>query len=106
MRLDLYLQGHFLWNAGRTISVYLEERADELVKNKSVLELGAGAGLPSLMCALHGASHTVVTDYPDAALIENLQYNIEHCDILLKSSNLVAEVCDICNPLLDVTNMF
>ena len=91
--LDLHTQGHFLWNAGRTISAYIEERSEELVKGKTVLELGAGAGLPSLVCALNGASHTVVTDYPDAELIDNLRYNIKHCDLLPNPSNIVAEVC-------------
>ncbi|KAF1849397.1 uncharacterized protein K460DRAFT_376042 [Cucurbitaria berberidis CBS 394.84] len=85
------LWGHFLWNAGRTISAFLEERADGLVKGKTVLELGAGAGLPSLVCALNGASRTVVTDYPDAELIDNLRYNIEHCDLLPKPHKVVAE---------------
>jgi len=80
-----------LWNAGRTISAYLEERAGDLVKDKTVLELGAGAGLPSLVCALNGASQTVVTDYPDPDLIENLQYNIDHCDLLTKPPRIVAE---------------
>ncbi|KAH7385989.1 putative methyltransferase-domain-containing protein [Pyrenochaeta sp. MPI-SDFR-AT-0127] len=85
------LWGHFLWNAGRKISAYLEERSDELVKGKSVLELGAGAGLPSLVCALNGASQTVVTDYPDAELVENLRYNIENCILLPQPLNIVAE---------------
>lgn len=70
----------------------MEERADELVKGKTVLELGAGAGLPSLVCALNGASQTVVTDYPDAELIDNLRYNIDHCNLLSKPPRVVAEV--------------
>jgi len=85
------LWGHFLWNAGRTIAAYLEEHADSLVKGKTVLELGAGAGLPSLVCALSGAEQTVVTDYPDADLIQNLQYNIEHCRLLPKPPRIAAE---------------
>lgn len=85
------LWGHFLWNAGRTISDYLEDKADDLVKGKTVLEFGAGAGLPSLVCALSGASQVVVTDYPDADLIENLQYNVDHCDLLPKTSKVVAK---------------
>ncbi|KAF2181960.1 hypothetical protein K469DRAFT_729094 [Zopfia rhizophila CBS 207.26] len=85
------LWGHFLWNAGRTISTYLEERADEIIKEKTVLELGAGSGLPSLICALSGAAQVVVTDYPDADLIDNLRYNIQHCESLPKSSKIVAE---------------
>ncbi|KAI4688029.1 uncharacterized protein J4E84_004957 [Alternaria hordeiaustralica] len=85
------LWGHFLWNAGRTISEYLEENAKELVENRTVLELGAGAGLPSLVCALNGAAQTVVTDYPDAELVENLQYNVDHCELLPKPPKIVAE---------------
>ena len=48
-------KGHLLWNSGRTVADYLEERADELVKDKNILELGAGAGLPSLICARRSA---------------------------------------------------
>ncbi|KIW03633.1 uncharacterized protein PV09_05385 [Verruconis gallopava] len=73
------LWGHFLWNAGRTIADYLEENASEYVKGRNILELGAGAGLPSLICALNGANRVIVTDYPDPELIENLKTNIEQC---------------------------
>lgn len=59
--------------------------------DKTVLELGAGAGLPSLVCALNGARQTVVTDYPDADLIENLRYNIAHCNLLPNPRKIVAE---------------
>lgn len=50
------LWGHLLWNAGRATSEYLERHAADLVHGKTVLELGAGAGLPSLVCAMRGAS--------------------------------------------------
>ncbi|RAL59214.1 hypothetical protein DID88_006669 [Monilinia fructigena] len=42
----------------------------------SLLELGAGAGLPSLTCASLRAKKVVVTDYPDVDLIVNLRKNI------------------------------
>lgn len=48
-----------------------------LVKDKTVLELGAGAGLPSLVCAEMGARKVVVTDYPDPDLVENLRLNVD-----------------------------
>ncbi|TAQ89437.1 hypothetical protein B7494_g2202 [Chlorociboria aeruginascens] len=70
------LWGHHLWNAGRLISNYLETNPS-FVKNKTVLELGAGAGLPSLVCVVLGATKVVVTDYPDADLVKNLWANIE-----------------------------
>jgi len=72
------LWGHLLWNAGQVIAKYIEDNALEVAAHRTVLELGAGAGLPSLICALHGAKKVVVTDYPDTDLVENLQYNINH----------------------------
>ncbi|KAK0254423.1 Protein N-terminal and lysine N-methyltransferase efm7 [Friedmanniomyces endolithicus] len=70
------LWGHLLWNAGRTVANYLEANSTTLIRHKSVLELGAGAGLPSLVSVLNGASCVVVTDYPEEALVENLRVNI------------------------------
>jgi len=78
------LWGHHLWNAGRLIAHYLESHSALLTSPspKTVLELGAGAGLPSLVCAILGAQKVVVTDYPDAELISNLQHNIDNCPLL------------------------
>jgi nicotinamide N-methyltransferase len=64
-----------------------------------VLELGAGAGLPSIVCALNGATQVVVTDYPDAELVENLEYNITHCNQLAGFAGIAAEVWEHALPL-------
>jgi predicted nicotinamide N-methyase len=48
-----------------------------LVRHQRVCELGAGAGLPSIVATLAGAKKVVVTDYPDEGLIENLRWNAE-----------------------------
>jgi nicotinamide N-methyltransferase len=82
------LWGHHLWNAGRIISTYLESNVST-IKSKTVLELGAGAGLPSLVCAILGAKRVVVTDYPDPDLIENLQFNIEHFQDACKAEDRI-----------------
>lgn len=42
-----------------------------------MLELGAGAALPSIIASANGATKTVVTDYPDQELIDNMEYNIK-----------------------------
>lgn len=86
------MQGHLLWNAGRTISDYLEGNASALLSGRNVLELGAGAGLPGIVSAINGASTVVVTDYPDPDLIENIAYNIETCAEISDKSKVIAAV--------------
>lgn len=71
------LWGHLLWNAGIFTANFLDENADKYVKNKKVLELGAAASLPSLICAINQASKVVSTDYPDPDLLENIQINFD-----------------------------
>ncbi|PYH95540.1 hypothetical protein BO71DRAFT_428928 [Aspergillus ellipticus CBS 707.79] len=49
------------------------------VKGERVLELGAGAALPSVSCALAGASVIAVTDHPSSpALSGAIRFNTEH----------------------------
>jgi len=40
------------------------------------MELGAGAGLPSILSVLLGAELVVATDFPDKQIIENLRRNV------------------------------
>lgn len=54
------LWGHVLYPTSICLSDYLSEHAAELVYDKTVLELGAGGGLPSLVCALEGATRVRV----------------------------------------------
>ncbi|WWC63366.1 uncharacterized protein I303_105966 [Kwoniella dejecticola CBS 10117] len=70
------LWGHHLWNTARVFSTYLL-RNPSLVKGKKVLELGAGAALPSIVCALAGSDDVVITDYPDTDLVENMRFNVD-----------------------------
>ena len=46
------------------------------VKDKTVLEVGAGAALPSMCCCKMGAKNVVATDYPDENLVDNIRFNI------------------------------
>lgn len=75
------------------VTDYLYDHARDLVHGRTVLELGAGAGLPSIAAAIWGAKQVVVTDYPDEDLVENLQINIDAAkDVLPRSANIVAKV--------------
>ncbi|KAI0049706.1 hypothetical protein FA95DRAFT_1581604 [Auriscalpium vulgare] len=69
------LWGHYLWNASRSFAAYLDNHMD-VYRDGHVLELGAGGGLPGIVAAKNGAQKVVLTDYPDAALIHNIEYNI------------------------------
>lgn len=72
-------EAHHLWNGAKLVSDYFE-RVPSRVRARSVLELGAGAGLPSLVAGILGAKKVVVSDFPDPDLVANLQKNIDECD--------------------------
>ncbi|KAF4121802.1 putative methyltransferase [Geosmithia morbida] len=46
------------------------------VRGKSIVELGAGTALPSIMAAILGASRVLVTDYPSQPVLEMLRGNV------------------------------
>ncbi|RAL00650.1 putative nicotinamide N-methyltransferase [Aspergillus ibericus CBS 121593] len=88
------LFAHFLWSAGMVVAEGVE-KADMLessgqlsgtddvamwrVKGENVLELGAGAGLPSVICALAQASTVTITDHPSSpALSGAIGFNMTH----------------------------
>jgi EEF1A N-terminal glycine/lysine methyltransferase len=73
------LEAHRLWTGSRVLARYFEDHPD-LVAGKTVLELGAGAGLPSLVAAICRARKAVVTDYPDPDLVANMWDNIRACE--------------------------
>ncbi|KAF6767133.1 Nicotinamide N-methyltransferase-like protein [Kalmanozyma brasiliensis GHG001] len=56
------------------------------VRDKAVVELGAGTGLPGLVACVMGADRTVVTDYPDPHVIDNLERNLDLALLPRKSS--------------------
>jgi predicted nicotinamide N-methyase len=62
-----------VWPSAVALSSFLEQYQD-LVKNKTVVEIGAGIGLPSFSIADHVAEITI-TDY-DVDAIDLLQKNI------------------------------
>ncbi|PLW12926.1 hypothetical protein PCANC_03771 [Puccinia coronata f. sp. avenae] len=72
------LWGHVLYPAAIILSRYVQEHSTLLFPETQftkVLELGAGGGLPGITCVLQGANLVVTTDFPDPALISNLEWN-------------------------------
>jgi predicted nicotinamide N-methyase len=54
--------GLFLWPSAHVLAKYLWAGREGLIRGKSVIELGAGCGLPGLLCARAGATRVVLTD--------------------------------------------
>ncbi|CEJ02634.1 Putative Nicotinamide N-methyltransferase [Rhizopus microsporus] len=82
------LWAHHLWNASKVFASLFDTHP-RLVKDRYVLELGAGGALPSLIASLNGAAKVVVTDYPDKELIDNIQYNVDQMPELVKITYLL-----------------
>lgn len=74
-------EAHHLWNGARVLADYFETHPGT-VRAKTVLELGAGAGLPSLVAGMLGAAKVVMTDYPDRDIVDVMQKNVDGCALL------------------------
>lgn len=83
-------EAHHLWNGSRVISEYFETNPAE-VRGRTVLELGAGAGLPSLVSAVLGARRVVMTDYPDVEIVQTMWRNIDECALLPRANKTSSE---------------
>ncbi|KAF9933655.1 hypothetical protein FBU30_004898 [Linnemannia zychae] len=68
------LMSHYVWNAALVMAQYIET-GDIDVRDKRVIEFGAGAALPGLLCVKRGAQFVTLTDYPDPAIVQNLERN-------------------------------
>ncbi|EKF30358.1 RAB GDP dissociation inhibitor alpha, putative [Trypanosoma cruzi marinkellei] len=80
------LWGHRLWNAAKYMVKRMDSRMID-VRGKTVLELGAGLGVPSLAAFRNGARCVVATDYPDGDLLEILEMNVK--------ANCTADMIDV-----------
>lgn len=83
------LEAHHLWNGSRVVASHFEAHPS-LVAGKTVFELGAGAGLPSIVAGMLGAKKVVVTDFPDPDVVGCLRGNVEGCE-LVPAGVVVAE---------------
>lgn len=70
------LQAHLLWPAGVRMARDIENGSIDVV-NESVVELGAGAALPSIIAAKCGAARVAITDYPADSILAAVRKNVQ-----------------------------
>mmetsp|Transcript_18270 Transcript_18270/g.33789 ORF Transcript_18270/g.33789 Transcript_18270/m.33789 type:complete len:313 (-) Transcript_18270:981-1919(-) len=72
----VHLMAQHVWQSSLTLA---EEMCDGSVdvKDKIVVELGAGAALPGIVARRLGAKHVIISDYPDQAIIDNIECNVK-----------------------------
>ncbi|SPC67028.1 related to NNT1 - putative nicotinamide N-methyltransferase [Ustilago sp. UG-2017b] len=94
--INTKLFAHHQWDAGLYLADLIAEQSTDShdsssevahgkkkandfvdVRGKTVVELGAGTGLPGLVACVMGAGKTVITDYPDPHVIDNLERNLD-----------------------------
>lgn len=64
-----------IWHGSRALSKHLISHVSDSIRGKSVIEFGAGAGLPSLICHRVGAAIVTSSDYPARSVTRNLIRN-------------------------------
>ncbi|CAM1501989.1 Fc.00g039730.m01.CDS01 [Cosmosporella sp. VM-42] len=87
-------EAHHLWNGSKMIADYFEDDPSR-VAGKTVLELGAAAGLPSLVCGILGAKKVVVTDFTDPDILSVMQKNVDECDGTVQPEGKIKGIVDV-----------
>jgi predicted nicotinamide N-methyase len=74
--------GLVLWGASVTLAQYLVRNHPQIVQHKTVMELGCGGAVPSLVACHLGASQVISTDFRQATL-DHVRYHAEQnkCDL-------------------------
>lgn len=80
------LYANYIWPGSIVLADYLVSHP-EVVKDRAVLELGAGTALPSLTSCRLGSKLVMATDFPDPIILENMR----HLKELNQCSNLVVQ---------------
>jgi protein-lysine N-methyltransferase EEF2KMT len=98
--------GFRTWEAALHLATYLSsEEGRSVVKNKNVLELGAGTGVVSCLCAKHlRARHVLATD-GDVSVVEDIKTNV-FLNGLADTGRMEASVFKWGHALLDGTLSF
>ncbi|KAI6379944.1 hypothetical protein MCOR25_001843 [Pyricularia grisea] len=73
--------GHRTWDGALHLAHYLVAEQGSTVKGRSVLELGAGAGLLSILCAKYFGAESVIATDGDERVVEEARRNVDICGL-------------------------
>jgi Lysine methyltransferase/Ankyrin repeats (3 copies)/Ankyrin repeats (many copies) len=71
------LTGYAIWASSLVMADWLSRLGPDVFKNCTVLELGAGCGVPSLVVASFRQAKIVYSTDWNQTVVDNLQYNVE-----------------------------
>lgn len=83
------MKNMFIWPSALVLSSYIASN-HQIFKDKSIIEISAGVGLPSIVAAKVGARNCIITEQgidKDNLILENLRKNV--------TSNSVDHICDV-----------
>ena len=87
-----YGTGATVWPAAVVLLKYLERHADVLLKDKRIVDLGAGTGITSTAAALLGAKEVICTDgEPNVVQLGSPSVQITSLDNLLHSVKEISQ---------------
>jgi nicotinamide N-methyltransferase len=69
------LFAHQVWSGSKFLADFLANNPNYL-EGKRTIEFGAGTALPSLVALAHGSALSIITDYPDPAVLQCLRETI------------------------------
>jgi len=75
-----------LWEAGAVLAEYLVGNHCKMIRDSTIVELGAGVGATGLALVAAGATNVLCTDYTERAL-QNMEHNFDQADWLSKEEN-------------------
>ena len=101
------LMAHYVWQSSMTLADRLARGLPVDVAGRNVLELGAGAALPSIAAARRGASRVLATDFPDPGIVAAMRRNVDaNCGALDPGQHVAAAGFEWGAPPADVLAAF
>lgn len=78
MAANWALHASSVWVSAVFLANHMAEIGIDDMRAPTVVELGAGAGLPGILCAkMYSKAQVIVSDYPDEILIRTLEANVQ-----------------------------